>query len=768
MKNCYLIVLLCLLDHAGLAQITITQNDMPHPGDSSRLTVAQLNPFLNYSATGPNHNWDFSNLRTNTQRLDSAMALSAAGLVYSLYYLNIPFNPNRASVAFKGAGLAVNPLIPLTNPYGFYYLNGSQYKQVGIGADVLNFPAPIAFQNDDVIYLLPLQFGDTDTSISDWGFGLNGIGYIGYNQMRSNEVDGWGSLITPHGNYPDVLRVKTVRVQRDTVSIDSLNLNFSLDRPLLTEYKWLANGETSPVLQISTQTILGLELITEILFRDDFLRIETGSVPIQACAGSTITVPYTKYGSFNGPGFLNPGNKFRAQLSDANGSFANPIVIGTVTSNVSGSITATIPAALLPGSHYRIRVVSTDPVREGSDNGTDISIEFPVTAAAQALGTLAFCQPGQVDLLADSSAGYSFQWLLNGNPVPGAVQAALTAVQSGTYMVEVSNSCGVQVSNSLTVTANPSPGITVISNPVQLLCPGSVLTLQANVTDAVSLQWQLNGADLPGETNDSLLVTLSGLYTLIAVNSCGTVTSAVITVNAGILPTVVIQAGGTTSFCDGSSVVLTGMTTDVLNYQWYINGSAIPAATDSFYLAGVSGVYSLQAGNDCGGVTSTGITITVYPNPAQPVITAGADTLYSTTAAGYQWLLNGIPIPGATGNYYVVSQNGLYSVRISDANGCSNTSSDWSVLNTGVTDETSLNIRIFPNPMAGQLHIQLPAGFEDAKIRMLDITGRVVISNTIRDDNDFLIPNTSRLSAGYYTLQVMIKGTFYHFPLIKN
>jgi len=36
-------------------QIVITQNEMPHSGDSLYMTRAGINPFLNYSATGANH-----------------------------------------------------------------------------------------------------------------------------------------------------------------------------------------------------------------------------------------------------------------------------------------------------------------------------------------------------------------------------------------------------------------------------------------------------------------------------------------------------------------------------------------------------------------------------------------------------------------------------------------------------------------------------------------------------------------------------------------
>ena len=85
------------------------------------------------------------------------------------------------------------------------------------------------------------------------------------------------------------------------------------------------------------------------------------------CAGNTVNVPFTASVC---AGFL-AGNVFTVQLSDANGSFANPVNIGSLNATVSGQITATVPLATLAGNGYRIRVVSTSPALLGTDNGVN-------------------------------------------------------------------------------------------------------------------------------------------------------------------------------------------------------------------------------------------------------------------------------------------------------------------------------------------------------------------------------------------------------------
>jgi len=86
------------------------------------------------------------------------------------------------------------------------------------------------------------------------------------------------------------------------------------------------------------------------------------------CAGSVISVPYTLTGIYNA------SNIFTAQLSDASGSFAAPVNIGTLAGTAAGSINATIPLNTPAGTGYRIRVVSSSPVIVAPNNGSNLVI----------------------------------------------------------------------------------------------------------------------------------------------------------------------------------------------------------------------------------------------------------------------------------------------------------------------------------------------------------------------------------------------------------
>lgn len=89
---------------------------------------------------------------------------------------------------------------------------------------------------------------------------------------------------------------------------------------------------------------------------------------VSVSQGANISIPFTKTGIFHF------GNTFTAQLSDANGSFANPIILGTLNSTNAGTINGNIPAGTPPGTGYRVRVVATTPYQTANDNGANITI----------------------------------------------------------------------------------------------------------------------------------------------------------------------------------------------------------------------------------------------------------------------------------------------------------------------------------------------------------------------------------------------------------
>lgn len=101
--------------------------------------------------------------------------------------------------------------------------------------------------------------------------------------------------------------------------------------------------------------------------------------PVTATEGFPLTVNFTTSGTPLG------GMDFVAQLSDASGSFASPVVIGTLnTDQTSGAISAEIPANTPAGAGYKIRVVYPSEFYASVETGIEVTQDIVGLAEATA------------------------------------------------------------------------------------------------------------------------------------------------------------------------------------------------------------------------------------------------------------------------------------------------------------------------------------------------------------------------------------------------
>jgi hypothetical protein len=260
-------VFLILFFTSAQAQITITKNDIAQARDTIRVSNANNINTFNYAVTDTNYFWDFSTLTYNTQRVEEYISIFRTGFTYNLFFADLPFNPNRANMA-QETNLALPAIISSSESYNFFYRNDNAFEQVGIGTTLNGIETAIRFDDNDVIYRFPLQYGDVDTSDSEYDFNLAGFAYYHLQQSRINEVDGWGIIVTPLDTF-QALRVKTTLIMRDSLYIDSLNFGFALPRPREVQYKWLALGRKIPVLQINTRSGFGSSFVTGAFYQDN-------------------------------------------------------------------------------------------------------------------------------------------------------------------------------------------------------------------------------------------------------------------------------------------------------------------------------------------------------------------------------------------------------------------------------------------------------------------------------------------------------------------
>lgn len=146
----------------------------------------------------------------------------------------------------------------------------------------------------------------------------------------------------------------------------------------------------------------------------------------QMCARDSVKI------SFDARGTYNAGNTFNVELSNASGSFAAPVIIGSYAGTGSAIIGCKIPPATLGGNNFRVRVSSTNPVVTGMTGSNVLTIgNWPNLGPDTTVYQL--CPGGSVDLNPlYNTSGLTAVWN-TANP---------SAVVPGTYRLVVTNNYG--------------------------------------------------------------------------------------------------------------------------------------------------------------------------------------------------------------------------------------------------------------------------------------------------------------------------------------
>lgn len=151
------------------------------------------------------------------------------------------------------------------------------------------------------------------------------------------------------------------------------------------------------------------------------------------CVGEEIDINLTVFPE------LTTGNVFTIEISNGEGSFETPTILGTYKSTKSGKLKLKIPE-LPDGSHYRIRAKSSNPILTSKDNGEDIVIlNRPKKPTITIEGDT---------LISSSEIGN--QWYFNGKIIEGATNKILMPKDSGYYKVLcINGKCVSEFSDSV-------------------------------------------------------------------------------------------------------------------------------------------------------------------------------------------------------------------------------------------------------------------------------------------------------------------------------
>jgi hypothetical protein len=432
----------------------------------------------------------------------------------------------------------------------------------------------------------------------------------------------------------------------------------------------------------------------------DTIVITTGGFP----ENLAIYIDYNNDGLFNGTELIHTGT-----------------ATGTHTIVYNVPTVGTVPGLALC-TPLRMRVVSdrTDAPAFPNDcaihtgQAEDYTVIIRATGTGGGTGSVAAnlltnnpsCFGAQLTFVATPSTGISpaYQWFINNVPVAGATNDTFitsTPNNGDNVFVRIyyatscatdsasSNTIGVLRSNSVPPTVNIGVVAGSIPNCLEDSLTFAVIA-SGNTGTAPTYQWQINGIDVAGATNDTFAmnnIPNNATVTVVMTSNspCAvptTVTSNGIVVTHGtITPSVGIALiNGNNPGCPGQ--ILTFLATPAnagnsnnISYQWRVNGvnsgSNSPTFTGIFNNNDIVDVV-LTTTSSCAStptVTSNSITIifqavnqsvtitntTTFPICSGLPVSFTSSTANAGNGPSFQWHINGIPVPGATGPNFTSS-----------------------------------------------------------------------------------------------------------------
>ncbi|MFN3840469.1 MAG: PKD domain-containing protein [Cyclobacteriaceae bacterium] len=200
---------------------------------------------------------------------------------------------------------------------------------------------------------------------------------------------------------------------------------------------------------------------------------------------------------------------------------------------------------------------------------------------------------------------YTFRWYRNGTLIPGGQSILAGLADNGiTYRVEVVNSLSGCVFSSAnkTVFVAGDLQLTLTSTPP---CIGSPFTLtgSSNIS-GTSFQWAVNGTDITGATQPTLVRTTAGLYRLTGtIPGCTEFIEREIIlfpVTPGSLPLTALICNNPANPDPNTREVLLDAGAGFQSYQWYQGGVPLSGETNRTLLVTEPGVFGVDLVNTFG------------------------------------------------------------------------------------------------------------------------------------------------------------------------
>ena len=215
-----------------------------------------------------------------------------------------------------------------------------------------------------------------------------------------------------------------------------------------------------------------------------------------------------------------------------------------------------------------------------------------------------------VPVITGNTSGITYLWST------GETTPTITVNESGTYTLEITVGPCI-VTDSIDIIISDPVIVNLGDDFVSCFDTDTILTAEVDGDPQnATYEWYLNGVLLADETNQTLMITEEGEYTVIVtVDSCNGEDSIVVNLRDDL--EVVVDEDFIT--CPNELQIITATTIEEgVSYQWFLNGDPIPGETNSTLEisleAGLLGAQTYSVVITLGSCTATdSVDVTLYP-----------------------------------------------------------------------------------------------------------------------------------------------------------
>jgi len=381
---------------------------------------------------------------------------------------------------------------------------------------------------------------------------------------------------------------------------------------------------------------------------------ETAIVLPDACQGITVSIQQTDVDCSSVLLHATASGAGSPQFTWSNGATGATI---SVTSSEPLFLTVTNPVNCC---------LAYDTIVPAFSGGSGMDMSLPSD-------TSVCLSPGQsftiTPVIANPTGTLTYNWST------GSQAASLAISETGVYWVEVSDNC-TTISDSLSVTVLFNPSITY--EEAVSVCPADFpYLLTPTIANSNQITWD------DGSSATTFSASGAGVYTVTAVNTCGSATWPTV-VSEAALPSISYPAIDTCVQQGANVVIAPDASSGITSVSWSSGETSLSIVVQQ------SGIYHIVASGDCGTVEADcAVHIGYFPELFFPAVLDtcfDTDTGFSYTAPGtpgnYQWSSGSVSatewIPG----------EGTYTCTLTNA--CGTVSEDLNVVLVTDVDLTLL------------------------------------------------------------------------------